>query len=108
MHAGNMTHPREHAFRKAMRIARQKLERGVTDNPARELGHRALQARARHLRGEQQRNPSGDSHNREALLHQARAQTHAVEMQGIGELHRYPPSILIESLPSLRPNTRSA
>ena len=51
--------------------------------PRESLRHRALQARARDLRGEQQRDAGGDADDRKALLHEPRAQAHTVEVQDV-------------------------
>ncbi len=92
-HPRYRTYPREHALRKTVRASRHDLQRRVAGDPLRQRRDRALQAGARHLRGEQQRHSRRYAHHREALLRPARAQAHPVETQGVCELHgRAPPS----------------
>ena len=86
-HAGQRAHLAHEAFFKAPRVARDQLQRGVSDDPFRELRHGAREARGGDLRGEQQRDARGDAHDREQLLQQARAQPHAVEVQNVPGLH---------------------
>jgi hypothetical protein len=88
-HAGDGAHPREHPRFKTLRRAREQLQRGVADDPLRELGHGAREARGGDLGGEQQRHAGGDPDDREALLQQARAQAHAIQVQDVARLHRW-------------------
>ena len=61
--------------------------RRVADDAVGELRDRAREALARDLGGEQQRHAGGDPDDREELLHQTRADTHAVEVQDVPRLH---------------------
>ena len=90
-HAGDVADLGEQALVEALRVARDELQRRVPDDPVRELRHGAREARARDLRGEQQRDPGGDPDDREHLLQQARAQPHAVEVQDVEGFHRDAP-----------------
>ena len=71
----------------AVGVAREQLQRRVADDPAGELSDRARQALAGDLGGEQQRHASRDPDDREALLHEARTNTDAIQMQHVSRLH---------------------
>ena len=66
--ARQMRDPAEQMGIKALQIACFELVLRVTDNAIRELAHRAVEARAGDLGGEQQRHADGDPEQRERLL----------------------------------------
>jgi hypothetical protein len=87
VHAGDAANLRECRLREALRLACEQLQRRVAGDPVGQLGDRALQARARNLRGEQQRHARGDADQREELLQQPRAEPNAVEDEDVERLH---------------------
>ena len=77
-HALEVAHLREHLCVEAVGVTRGDLQAGLADDAAVELAHRARQAGAGDLRGEQQPDAGRDADDREDLLQRPRAQAHAV------------------------------
>ncbi len=70
LHPGEALHIAEHTLCESLGAARGELEAHRPDDPADELAHRAVGARANDLGGEQQRHPDRDPQNCEQLVRQ--------------------------------------
>src|ERR1700733_10881801 len=90
---GKGAHAGDESLRKPVRVARLQLDVCAARDPSRELRNGALQAGARDLGGEQERDPRGDPHDRQTLLPEPRAQAQPIQSQRVCQAHAYSASV---------------